>query len=328
MPPRGRRAIPDNLDPLVDTLSNVVGILVIVVILTQIQLGDALVRVAKLDLVRPTDGAIERADPKRDDFEARRDGLIRRADTGLDEAPAVARSLLRALDEWPTRMAAVESGDLGGLRKKVATARSTLEEKRRSVERRKAHVENLRRVPKRLVARLPNPEVVRGRQSWILVRHGRIFLLDRETLFEEGKAAIGKILANASGRRIRPDEFEAVARYLRKRSVGSDGFRWQLETEPDVRVELDWTSEEQGLEPDDLDRDPAFRRWLAARTPDVDFITFHVWADSFEAYLVARETIEKAGFGAGWRSHEVDEELDLALRFGPPQPPVGPIDVD
>ena len=40
-----RRAVADNLGPLVDTLANVVGILVIVLALTQIELGGALDRV-------------------------------------------------------------------------------------------------------------------------------------------------------------------------------------------------------------------------------------------------------------------------------------------
>ncbi|HEB88016.1 MAG TPA: hypothetical protein ENI85_00450, partial [Deltaproteobacteria bacterium] len=288
---RGRRAIPDNLDPLVDTLSNVVGILVIVVILTQIQLGDALVRVARLDASDSADGSGRPDDPTREDFEVRLDRLLRRADTGLEGASTVARSLVRVLEEWPEGVGTVGSEELEDLRRKVDRARTALRERRHSIERRKRHVENLRRVPRELVARLPNPQVVQGRQSWILVRHGRIFLLDREALFEEGKVAIGKILADAAGRSVRPDEFEAVSRYLRKRSVGADGFRWKLETRPAVRVELAWTSKEEGLEPVDLERDPTFRAWLSARSPDLDFITFHVWADSFEAYLAAREVI-------------------------------------
>ena len=47
-----RRALPDNLDPLVDTLANVVGILVIVLALTQIELGGALERVIGLEAAR------------------------------------------------------------------------------------------------------------------------------------------------------------------------------------------------------------------------------------------------------------------------------------
>jgi hypothetical protein len=38
------RGVPDNLGPLVDTLSNVVGILIMVIVVTRLELGEALDR--------------------------------------------------------------------------------------------------------------------------------------------------------------------------------------------------------------------------------------------------------------------------------------------
>ena len=78
----------------------------------------------------------------------------------------------------------------------------------------------------------------------------------------------------------------------------------------------------------DAGKTRAMRAWLAERSPEIDFITFHVWADSFEAYLEAREVIEAAGFQAGWRGYEVDDELDVPVRLGRAAPEVGPIQVD
>ena len=77
MAARARRSLPDNLDPLVDTLSNVVGILVIVIALTQIQMGDALSRVAELDLLRLREERVLAAVPAVfGDLETRRDALL------------------------------------------------------------------------------------------------------------------------------------------------------------------------------------------------------------------------------------------------------------
>jgi hypothetical protein len=70
------------------------------------------------------------------------------------------------------------------------------------------------------------------------------------------------------------------------------------------------------------------RSWLAARSPDIDVIQFKVWADSFEAYLATREVIEAAGFRAGWRGYEIDDEFDLPIVIGRAAPDVGPIRVD
>lgn len=327
---RARRSLPDNLDPLVDTLSNVVGILVIVVALTQLQIGDALARVAELDFLRMREEQT-RASVRVEvgGLEARQDALFRRTDASVEEAILLARQTLEALSALRTeRPRRVETRSLDELKQRLESSQRAMRENLAVRDRREQYAERLQRVPKQMVARLPDPVVVQGRESWILVRYGRIYLIDREKLFEQGSRAIGRILEDGGTRRIRSDEFDAVARYLRKRDVGIGDFHWQMQTEPDVRVELAWRSREGGLEPVDLETSPELHSWLALRSPDVDFIQFQVWGDSFEAYLAAREVVEGAGFRAGWRGHEVTEELDLSLRFGPPSPPVGPVVVD
>jgi len=183
-------------------------------------------------------------------------------------------------------------------------------------------------VPRQLVARLPDPEIIEGRESWILVRHGRVFLVDREALFDQGRRAIERIVPDGATRPLRPDEFESVAHYLRKSEIGLGAHRWQLTTEPAVRLRLEWRTRDGGIERSRLATDPDFARWLAARNPDRDTIRFHVWADSFETYLEARTVTEAAGFRAGWRGHEVDEELEIGLRFGAREPEVRPVEVD
>jgi len=167
-----------------------------------------------------------------------------------------------------------------------------------------------------------------GRESWILVRYGRVYLVDREELFAEGSAAIQRILADGGVRQFQQEDFEAVARYLRKYDVGIGNFRWQLQTDPRIRVELEWRSKDAGIEIEDLETSEAFRVWLAERSPDVDLVRFQVWSDSFEAYLAAREILERAGFRSGWRSHEADEDFEIRLTFGPPDPDVKPVQVD
>ena len=44
--------------------------------------------------------------------------------------------------------------------------------------------------------------------SWILVRGGRVFLVDREALYDEGSRALQRLLGPAIQRGLRPDEFE------------------------------------------------------------------------------------------------------------------------
>lgn len=331
-----RRALPDNLDPLVDTLANVVGILVIVIALTQLELGDALLRVAGLQLAAdgaatPSEDAPARPAPRvQDDPATRRriEALRRRTDVDPADAAALARQALAALSALPRETSGARAEPEAALAERIDALEDELAEAEARLARRRTHADALRAVPERLVARLPDPEIVRGIESWVLVRDGRVFAVDREALLETGSRAIQRILPDGTARQVRPDEFEAVARYLRKRSIGLGPFRWQLRTEPEVRVELEWTSRDGGIEASRLERDSGFRRWLAQRSPDRDFIRFHVWSDSFETYLAARELTERAGFRAGWRGYERDEELDLGLRFGAPRTPERAIEVD
>lgn len=329
MPSRGRRSLPDNLDPLVDTLSNVVGILVIVVVLNQIQLGDALTRVAELDLLRLREERVRASVPAQAEaLDARRDAIVRRTDVDLAEAIELAQETLASLAVLPASDEKRKGRSIESLDEALAASQRAIEARLETKEQRQRYAERLREVPKQLVARLPDPVVVQGKEAWIFVRHGRIYPADREKLLEQGSRAIDRILVGGGSRQLRQDEFEAVSRYLRKRAVGAGNFRWALQTDPAVRAELVWRSEDGGIEHADLAGDPGFRSWLAQRDPEVDFIRFHVWSDSFEAYLAAREVVEAAGFRAGWYGHEEEDDFELTIRFGPAQAPIGPIEVD
>ena len=322
---RLRRGIPDNLDPLVDTLSNVVGILVVVIALTQLELGDALARVVVSGQALAKQEAVD-ADllPLRQQaLEERRRDLLDRTDSSPEDALRLAQELseeLRSvsprdsLEETPRGEAADSKEPRGA---QLARRKLELEQARRSLEERTVHLEQLRKVPPHLVARLPDPQRERGFVSWILVREGRVFLVDREALYEAGSRALERLLGPAIQRGLRPDEFESAALYLRKHAAGVDGFQWRLQTEPKVRVALEWPEEDRGLMPRQLDRNAEWQAWLAQRNPEKDFIQFHVWNDSFEAYLETRRAIEAAGFRGGWIGREADEEIELGLSFGP-----------
>ncbi len=345
-----RRALPDNLDPLVDTLSNVVGILVVVIALTQLELGDALARVAAEAVSGPASGLISDAaspvphpDPmgsaESAALAARIERLQGRSGPDLERATGVLQRVLAELDSPESerriraeaateeeRARAVRARE--ALEARVARARAALEAGREEASNRRAHAAALERVPRQLVARLPDPEIVTGRESWLLVRHGRLYLVDREALFAEGRRAIERIVPDGATRALRPDEFDSVAHYLRKTEIGLGAHRWLLETEPGVRLALVWRARSGGIERSRIAEDPALAAWLARRDPAVDTIRFHVWSDSFETYLEARARIEAAGFRAGWRGHEADEEFEIGLRFGLPDPEIRPLRVD
>ncbi len=328
-----RRALPDNLDPLVDTLANVVGILVIVIVLIQIELGDALERVTQA-VAPPTAPPEAATRPSRLDASvedaARIAALRARTDVDLGDATALAASALAALAKVPLdpQQQTLSRDREVELRAEAARLAAEVAGARQELTARRAYADALTQVPAELVARLPDPEIRRGREAWVLVRYGRVYPVDRQALLDAGSRAIEKILRDAEGRSLRPDEFESAAHYLRKRVVGQGNFRWQLRTEPEVRVQLAWRSPKGGIDRAHLAGDARLREWLARLDPERDFLRFHVWNDSFETYLAARQVVETAGFRAGWQGHDRDSELDLGLRFGAPRPRERAIEVD
>lgn len=340
-----RRGIPDNLDPLVDTLSNVVGILVMVVALAQIQVGDAVDRLLSQETreaaapaaTAPTTApAASLLSARRAEVDRLRQALVDRGGETFEESIEAAETALSRAAALPPaangdREAPDASDGQGGpsLAARLAEGRAALEKARMALEQREAHAESLQRVPRELVARLPDPEILTGREQWILCRYGRCFLADRPQLVGAGEQAIGRILIHhRDARSVRDDEYEMLAKYLRKKDVGDGPFVWRFVTRPTPLARLVWKSRDGGLEASRLERAPALQQWLHARDPEKDFIRFQVWSDSFETYLEARRVVEAAGFRAGWKAYEEDSELELPVTFGAPRPKERAVEVD
>lgn len=337
MPRTTRRGIPDNLDPLVDTLSNVVGILIVVVALTQLQVGDALDRLVALDAERLPAAQLGSAalearrsvkEARLQKAEARREAILRRSDGDLTDALAAALRALESVKALPEKKLTTRDASVEALEARLAREEAEVTAQEKQLEIRERYAAAIEVVPKEHVARLPDPIQLTGQEAWILCRYGRCFLADRPALIDTGSKAIGEILEEGGARRIRPDEFESVAHHFRKRDVGVGDFAWRVVTTPEPRARLFWRSKDSGIESTRLAESRELRAWLAARSPERDFIRFQVWNDSFETYLEARRVVEAAGYRAGWQAFERDGELDLYLTFGRPPPREGPVEVD
>lgn len=318
-----RRALADNLGPLVDTLSNVVGILVIVLALTQIELSGALDRVLRRQAAQLEEeqAFVSMLPERRGALEARAEALTARGLPTNDEGLALAEEILEALEDLGPALE-LDAEEISAKSDALAALRRSNREAERSLDDRRIREDALQTVSKERVARLPDPRIERGLESWVLVRHGRIFPVDRKALFDAGTNALARLLnSEASGGSFRRDEFESAALYLRKRQIGTDGFRWLLEPGSPTRVRLDWPPADRGIDPARLATSEVWRQWLTRRRPGRDFVKFHVWNDSFEAYGTARQATESAGLGAGWVGYTDDSEYRIRLSFGtrPPE---------
>jgi len=329
-----RRSLPDNLDSLVDTLSNVVGILIVVIALTQIEVGDALDRLMEQDAARLPEIAAglsgiearhREGSARLLDAKARRARVLSRGAEPLAKTLTELDRLLSRIEAVPADSVPAEPEVVAQLEERLARERAALEERVEQLEKQKKHESALADVPSELVARLPDPGILQGQEHWILCRYGRVYVANKAELFQVGRTAIEDTMHFESARR---EEFESLAHHFRKRDVGEGDFRWQIVVEPRLAVRLAWRDPEAGISPSELADDPKLRAWLARRSPERDIISFQVWGDSFEAYLEAREFVEASGFSAGWRAREADEELDLAVTAGRPEPLERSVEVD
>ena len=149
-----RRGLPDNLDPLVDTLSNVVGILVIVLALTQIELGGALERVLGLEAARLAEeqAYVEEMPEIRAALEARWSVLAERGIPADAEAIAIADEVLEAVAEFAPRLPS-DLAKRAANAEALARLRHENTDATRALEDRRAQAETIRRVPPERVAR-------------------------------------------------------------------------------------------------------------------------------------------------------------------------------
>lgn len=325
-----RRAVADNLGPLVDTLSNVVGILVIVLALTQIELGGALDRVLRrqAEQLAAEQDFVSLIPERRGALAARTQALAVRGIRAEEGGLALAQEILDAVEDLGPALASAPE-ELSAKFARLKALRRSNQQAARALDDRRVREDALRTVAKERVARLPDPRLERGLESWVLVRHGRVFPVDRKALFDAGTNALARLLkVGESGGPFRQDEFESAALYLRKRRIGSDGFRWILEPGDPNRVRLDWPDADRGIDPARLATSEVWRQWLAQRQPGRDFVKFHVWNDSFEAYGTARQATETAGLGAGWVGYTGESEYRIPLKFGPRAPEERDILVD
>jgi len=333
----GRRRRSDdvqNLDSLLDTMANVTGILVVMLAVTQISMGDAMVRLREMLSQRPelTRESLERVEREaaalraelapladaRDDLEGRREAERRRA-----AALAGENERLRA------EVAAARAADPAALREEIrSTARRTggleaaLAGARAELSAFEERLETLESRPLRREARLPDPRPPPpgATEITVLCRYGRCAKVDANALVSrlwtgveralgEPRYALDLSLLSTSERIRLRSHFERIP-------IGTSGLRWRITEGPrgQPAAELVWSRETLGETGDRIAQPESdFRRELRRTSPARAFFRFLVWQDSFEDYLAARRHADEAGFAAGWIPFEQGDAPIVSL---------------
>lgn len=344
---RRRRNQNQNFDSLLDTMANVVGVLIVVLAITQMHVGEA---VRRIQLAEPTEDPVESPEgfvavipSMRVAFgrEVRRiERDLRRLDAPTsaieDRAGAIATRLAR-IDSLPIPfnqlaspdeelLAEIQAAHVRMLEQEEEQAR--LEQSALVLEMRLGELEGLSQAVAHKV-RLPDPRPApfAATELPFFVRNGRVAEAD----IEELTRTLNRAIRDSTNTDFPDDPFSSsrLVTYFKRRDVGDESYRWELSSISGYRIlaRLVWRNDEVGEEDGIFNGARSdFRQTLMRRDTRTRYVLFHVWNDSFPAYLRAREIAEGLGFSVGWKIYEADEEFEGVLTTGANPKSAVPVD--
>jgi len=297
-----------NVDSLLDTMANVVGILIVLMAVTQMTVNDAMKRIQVWESEEATDLRNERRSAEQLLAETSSEDLARTLEL------ARLRELIEQLREVPVAAdTASVSAQVASQRLQVRKLEASLEDRREKLaDLQIALTESSSRAEKRGIAlRLPDPRPapLETDRRVIFCRYGRVF----DPRFDQLTQELDAVMRSAP----RPLE-----QYFQSYDVGNEMLRWQVVEEGPGRIHrLEWRRSDIGETPEQLQSPRAsLREVLRELDHESEFLYFYVWGDSFEVYLEARRIAEEAGFSVGWLPIPAGDPLDLVPTRGSPTP--------
>lgn len=342
-----------NLDSMLDTLTNVVGILVIVLVAVQLSSQEAASRIAEeLEKIDPQEvarleqaaakakeQAEEAAEALREQRQAVTDprAELSRLEATLQIEQDLARQAAARAEELEKKQAA-ERTAAEEAAKKLAAEQAQQEAEKKSLEERLAEMrrelENLPRLtaPPAKEVRLPDPRPApRGvKELRVLCREGRIWLVDSAALQAKAQKRADYVVRS---KKLDPDndrwilDGRTFVEEFNKAPVRDGGFTMSLKVVNNRWLQL-VLERGSGEKADDAIKGTGdLARALRRFRPDTHIVRFFVWPDTFEEYLKVREFTNQRGFAAGWEPVTSPDEHVISLgkyAIGVKPPPAPP----
>ena len=333
------------MDSMLDTLTNVVGILLIVLVTVQLSTQEAASRIA--DAVQKLDPAeIERIVKASADAKAAADRVQEQLDqlelpkqrnpaAEAAKLEAEAASAEAAAKEVVARAAAIEREKAA----KSEAARRVAEEaaKKAAADMAKANAELKEAEEQRLAlavelektavaimppakeVRLPDPRPAPkdAKELRVLCREGKIWVVDIPMLQAQAQKRAAFIVKQ---KQLDPDgdnwlaDGTVLETEFNKQPVKAGDFKMSLAATPQWVALVLERANGSGESADKAVR-PAgeLARLLKRHGPGDHYVRFFVWPDGFEAYLAARRFVAEQEFAAGWELVGSPDENRIGL---------------
>lgn len=334
-----------NLDSLMDTVTNVVGILVLVLVLVTLNIQKTVDRIREED---PSQFGVDeqmlteiqqRAQEQREDIKELQIEVFG-LDVRLEQDQQQIQDQQQQLEQLRRDMPEVKPQvDLQELQKLVEQRRQReqelqeqlvkIDEEIAAVQAELGQTPEMAAPPPKIV-RLPNPrEAPKGAQAILFFcREGRVLVFDPEQLRERVKKRVEFLMrpllakAGASGE----IDCQKLVETYNKEALSDPEFRSRLVVE-NFNLVLVYEYRGGGETTDRL-RNPSSRFQAAIRRldPQKYYARFLVWPDSFDVYVEARALCDERGVLAGWEPNTEDFEWKISLGIkvdclGKPKPP-------
>ena len=334
------------LDSLLDTLTNVVAILVIMLIVTQLGVSDAVERIAKtkpVDLeklaeqkkelaerLEESDSLTQQIAVASDISPEQLDVQLRNVKTEIDASQAVLNESAQKKQALVLMQAAQQqqeekAKDIEELTKEIATRLADIQKVEAQLEE-----TPLREAPAAKIVNLPNPRPApQGSRPFLfVVQEEQVFPVDVEGFRQRAKEQAAQIIRNAKLGRD-PELGIDAARFIElfnKKKLFDDYFEVTITAKGNSPFLVFKPRPNKGEELKSLTRPRSlFQRGLQSLDPAKWYASFMVWPDSFETYLTARAVAAEIGFSAGWAPQVTTANYEVYLgnefKFGPPPKP-------
>ncbi len=322
-----------SLDSLLDTMTNVVGILIIVLIVTQLGVGQAVERIKGFvdkvseeeytQIVARSEELQQILEQERERF-AELDEQTPQRKLTLEQQQQLAENLKQELKKLSGKQ--IDPKELQKQvqerTKQVQQIEKLIQEKSETIASLKARLADTPAVGPDLAAKVVNLPDPRGappgaKPVVFFCRTGRIVPLDKARL----QQAAQEVLRGAEKVLLRKEglDCQRLTNLFQKRFVGDRYNRLAIRIAGDAKPRLAVQQrEETGDQLKTISRrNSLFNGWLRRLNPKKQYIEFRVWPDGFDVYLAARNEAARRGISAGWIPMAASSEywIDLGIEI-------------
>ncbi len=302
-----------SLDSLLDTMTNVVGVLIVVLIVTQVNVSSAAKRI-RANLPEVTVPMVEELREKEkavqqelaslqepDKVEAREVEIAREKLRALSSRLKDAKKEQARFKKLDLELAVIEQ-DVEQLREKLEAEGGELAQVRSQVETNRDEL--VKRKPK--LVRLPNPRVPEkeAKEVRLIVRGGRLLHFDRASILDSIAAKLRprKDLLSRDPKYKNRYDRDKIMPVLESLQESNPLFRYEFKLHENGHIHLYcFPRDGKGETVADL-ANPQARgnRVMVAASFERDYLRFFVTRDSFEQYIAMRRIAEDKQIPVGW----------------------------